>query len=137
MALHGFEKLNTVRDFRKLEVWILGREFAVQCYEVTGRFPREEQFGLTSQIRRASVSIPCNIAEGAGRDSDAEFLRFLRIALGSLNEVETLFCISSDLEMVSEPDRETMLTSSTALGVKLRNLATKVENDLVTTKRKL
>ncbi len=109
----------------------------MQCYEVTSRFPREEQFGLTSQIRRASVSIPSNIAEGAGRDSDAEFLRFLRIALGSLNEVETLFCISSDLDMVSEPDRDTMLTSSTALGVKLRNLATKVENDLVSTKRKL
>ena len=117
-------------------MWILGREFAVQSYKVTSCFPREEQFGLTSQIRRASVSIPSNIAEGAGRDSDAEFLRFIRIALGSLNEVETLFSISSDLEMLSEAEREEMLAKSTALGVKLRNLAAKVESDLVATKSK-
>ena len=108
----------------------------MQSYKVTSCFPREEQFGLTSQIRRASVSIPSNIAEGAGRDSDAEFLRFIRIALGSLNEVETLFSISSDLEMLSEPDQEEMLAKSTALGVKLRNLAAKVESDLVATKSK-
>ena len=136
MALHSSALLGTVRDFRKLDVWNLGREFAVKCYEVTSRFPKEEQFGLSSQIRRACVSIPSNVAEGTGRDSDAEFLRFLRFALGSLNELETLFAIASDLGMISESDKESVNLRSTDLGVKLRNLATKVESDIKAAQRK-
>lgn len=119
-----------MRDYRKLEVWRLGRELAVLCYRLTDSFPREEQFGLISQIRRAAVSIPANIAEGAGRDSAGEFLRFLRISLGSLNETETLFMIASDLEMIPSEEMIGFEDRARDLGVRLRNLALKVESDL-------
>ena len=85
---------------------------------------------MTSQIRRAAVSIPTNIAEGCGRDSDAEMLRFLRIALGSLNEVETLFEIASDLEFMNETSYRKIEDTARDLGVRLRNLTSKVESDL-------
>lgn len=119
-----------MRDFRKLEVWSLGKQFAVACYQFTSTFPKEEVYGLTSQIRRAAVSIPANIAEGSGRETDAEFLRFLRIALGSLNEVETLLMIAADLNIAPEPDREEIDDLSRDLGVRLRNLAARVQSDL-------
>jgi len=119
-----------MRDYRKLEVWRLGRGFAVACYRHTHGFPREEQFNLTSQIRRAAVSIPANVAEGSGRDSDAELLRFLRISIGSLNEVETLFAIASDLGFVTEDELLSIEQNARDLGVRLRNLAQKLETDL-------
>lgn len=117
-----------MRDFRKLEVWQLGRRFATLCYEATTSFPKEEAFGLTSQIRRAAVSIPANIAEGVGRDSDVELLRFLRYSLGSLNEVETLFAISGDLNYLGQERASELERSATDLGVRLRNLARKLES---------
>ena len=73
--------------FEKLEVWQLAVEFADKVYTVTSRFPEAERFGLTSQMRRASVSISLNVAEGSGRGSDADFARFVEIAYGSLMEV--------------------------------------------------
>jgi four helix bundle protein len=125
-----------MRDYRKLEVWQSARKFAVACYRSTSIFPKEELFNLTSQIRRAAVSIAANIAEGSGRDSDAEFLRFLRIALGSLNEVETLLTISFDLEILSDEELDSVENLARDLGVRLRNLAQKIETDLETTKSK-
>ena len=119
-----------MRDFRKLEVWSLGKQLAVACYQFTSTFPKEEVYGLTSQIRRAAVSIPANIAEGSGRETDAEFLRFLRIALGSLNEVETLVMIAADLNIAPVLDREKIEDLSRDLGVRLRNLAAKIQSDL-------
>lgn len=108
----------------------MSRHLAVSCYELTRAFPKEEQFNLTSQIRRAAVSISANIAEGAGRDSDGDFLRFLRIALGSLNEVETLFAISADLGFLSGADLELVEQMTREIGVKTRNLAQRVEKDI-------
>lgn len=78
----------TMRDFRNLQVWKCSHELTKEIYFATNSFPKEEMFGLTSQIRRAVSSIPTNIAEGCGRGSNADFSRFLQIAVGSASEVE-------------------------------------------------
>ena len=78
-----------IKSYRDLEVWSLGMEVATRVYRLTGRFPAEERFGLTNQLRRASVSIPSNIAEGHARQHRKEFVQFLHVSLGSLAEIET------------------------------------------------
>ena len=87
-------------DFRKLKVWEKAHLLTLKIYKVTEKFPREELYGLTSQIRRASVSMPTNIAEGCVRSSDADFSRFLYIALGSTSELEYLILLSMDLKFI-------------------------------------
>ena len=86
-----------MRDFKKYEVWQLGRKFSLAIYSNTKYFPKEEVYGMTSQIRRATISIPTNISEGCGRNSDKEFANFINIALGSAHEVENLLILSNDL----------------------------------------
>lgn len=86
-----------MRDFRGLKVWEKAHELTLAAYKATAVFPKDELYGLTSQIRRASVSIPANITEGCGRDGDAEFARFLQIAMGSASEVEYHFLLARDL----------------------------------------
>lgn len=83
-----------MRPHEKLEVWKKAVDFVVLIYEITKSFPPDEKFGLTSQIRQASVSIPANIAEGAARQSEKEFLQFISIAQGSSSEVETELLIA-------------------------------------------
>ena len=78
-----------MHNFRKLDIWIDGVDLADRVYTLTDSFPRQEVYGLSSQMQRAAVSVPSNIAEGSGKDSDADFSRFLAIALGSLFELET------------------------------------------------
>lgn len=86
-----------MRDFRELKVWEKGHQLALAVYRAAGLFPREELYGLSSQVRRSCTSIPSNIAEGCGRGSDADFARFLQIAMGSASELEYLFLLSHDL----------------------------------------
>jgi len=93
-----------MRDFRKYEVWRISHELVLEVYSLTGNFPANEMYGITSQIRRASVSIPTNIAEGCGRTTDTEFARFIHISLGSGHEVEYLLQLSKDLKYLSEAD---------------------------------
>ena len=92
-------------DYKELDVWNAGLDFVVHVYQVTDKFPKVESYGLTSQIRRAVVSIPSNIAEGAARKSDKEFIQFLHIALGSLAEVETQLVIAERLKFAQETDK--------------------------------
>ena len=89
-------------EHKKLDVWNESIKLVTEIYKLTRRYPREEVYGITSQIRRASVSIPSNIAEGAARYSDKEFIQFLYMALGSLSEVETQIVISLELGYLSE-----------------------------------
>jgi four helix bundle protein len=93
-----------MQDFRKLEVWKEAHRLVMAVYQISGGFPPDEQFGLTSQIRRASVSIPANIAEGCGRDTRAELLRFLYIAMGSASEVEYFIILVRDLGFVADAE---------------------------------
>jgi four helix bundle protein len=86
-----------VKDYRELEVWKQSHLLTLQLYQVTRAFPKEELFGLTSQMRRASSSIPANIAEGCGRDGDAELKRFLNIALGSACELDYFILLCGEL----------------------------------------
>jgi four helix bundle protein len=91
-----------MRPHEKLEAWSKAIDFVVDIYKSTESFPKEEKFGLTSQIRRAAVSVPANIAEGAGRHSDKEFARFLSNAQGSASELETELIIAHRIGYLSE-----------------------------------
>ena len=102
-----------MQDFKKLQVWQKSHDLTLRMYELTSRFPREEIYGLTNQIRRACASIPTNIAEGCGRGSSADFARFLHIAMGSANETEYLILLARDLKYLETDMFEVrkMLTS--------------------------
>ena len=89
-----------MQDFRNLKVWQRAHALTLSVYEATGAFPKEEVYGLTSQIRRAASSIPANIAEGCGRDGDAEFKRFLQIAMGSATELDYHLVLAHDLNFL-------------------------------------
>jgi four helix bundle protein len=90
-----------MRNFRELKVWHKAHQLTLDVYAATKTFPRDELYGLTSQIRRAAVSIGANIAEGAGKNSSAEFGRFLQIALGSASELEYHLLLSRDLDYLA------------------------------------
>jgi four helix bundle protein len=90
-----------VRNFRDIKAWQKSHELVLLAYRCTVGFPNSERYGLTSQIRRAAVSVPANIAEGCGRNSDADIARFLHIAMGSASELEYLFVVSRDLGFVA------------------------------------
>lgn len=89
-------------DHKELDVWKKSIHFVTRIYRVTEPFPKTEIFGLVNQLRRAAVSIPSNIAEGAARGSDKEFIHFLYIALGSLSETETQILISKQLDFLQD-----------------------------------
>jgi four helix bundle protein len=98
-----------MHQFKNLEIWKRSRYFCFKIYAVTSNFPDNEKFGITNQLRRASVSIPSNIAEGSSRASNKEFSRFLEIAIGSAYEIETQLLISSDLNFLEFETLETLL----------------------------
>jgi len=93
-----------MRPHERLTLWKRAVDFVVKLYKVTNKFPKEEKFGLTSQIRRAAVSVPANIAEGAGRQSDKEFLHFLSNAQGSASELATELLIAYRLGYISSAE---------------------------------
>ena len=119
------EKIRTHKD---LKIWSRSVDLVTRIYKVTEEFPKSEMFGLTSQIRRAAVSVPSNIAEGSGRRSAKELTYFLHIAIGSMAELETQFIISKNLgflkvEDFTEIDKELheLLRMTTVLANNLRN----------------
>ena len=87
--------------FKELEIWKRSRKFCSSIYQTTSVFPASEKFGLTDQLKRASISIPSNIAEGSSRNSNKDFIRFLRIAIGSAYEIETQLLIAHDLNFLA------------------------------------
>ncbi len=92
-----------MRDFKTLKVWQKAHRLTLAVYRETKGFPKDELYALTGQIRRASVSVPSNIAEGCGRGSDAEMARFFQIAMGSASEVEYQLLLARDLGFIASP----------------------------------
>jgi four helix bundle protein len=99
-----------MRNFRELEVWQKGMNIATGVYRVAALLPADEKFGLKTQLQRAAVSIPSNIAEGCSRDSEQEFKRFLQIVLGSAYELETQLTISLDLNLTPKGTLDSILS---------------------------
>ena len=93
-----------MRDHTKLRAFELADEVAMLTYQMTAAFPKDEIYGLTAQMRRAAVSVPSNIVEGCARDSQADYLRFLHIAFGSLRELNYQFSLSSRLDFLGKQD---------------------------------
>jgi four helix bundle protein len=122
-----------VKSFRDLDVWHLGVELAETVYRVTARFPKSELFALSSQMRRAAVSIPSNIAEGRARDSRREFLHFLSISRGSLAELDTQLELAIRLDY-ADSDLHAARAQTDMLGKKLTRLHSSIRAKLPTTK---
>ncbi len=111
--------------YKELEVWISARALVLEVYRLTESLPKNEQYGLISQMRRCAVSVPSNIAEGYGRRSSVAYANFLRIAKGSVNELETLILLSTDLGFFKEP--EGTLRHVAKVGSMLTNLIRKLQ----------
>ena len=111
-----------ISSYRDLKVWQEGMALAEACYRATRGFPREEAFGLTSQIRRAAASVPANIAEGYGRDSTGEYVQFLRVAQGSLKELETHLLLAARVGIASPEAIDPLLQRADVLGRMLHAL---------------
>jgi len=111
-----------VQSYRDLQVWQKGMDLAAECYCLTKDFPADERFGMISQIRRAASSIPANIAEGYGRESRGDYIHFLRIAQGSLKELETHLLLATKVEIIPAQSTAPILTQCDELGKMLRAL---------------
>ena len=111
-----------MKNYKELEVWQRGVDLAVQVYQITRTFPAEEKFGLISQIQRAAISIPANIAEGWGRGSTKEYIQFLRIARASLMELETHLILASRLGYIRGDQLQPFQQEVETLGKRINSL---------------
>ena len=119
-----------MQDFKKLQVWEKSHNLTLGIYKLTSQFPREELYGLTSQIRRACSSIPTNIAEGCGRESAGDFARFLQIAMGSASETEYLILLARDLKYLNADQSTKLIDRITHLKKMLVNLQKRVRGNV-------
>ena len=111
-----------IANYRDLAVWQRAMELAALVYKLTARLPREEIYGLSSQLQRAAVSIPSNIAEGHARESTKEYLRYLLVSRGSMAELETQLLLCQKLQFISKEDVEHALIVSDEIGRMIRGL---------------
>ncbi len=116
-----------MRNFRNYDVYNNAMSFVTSTYKLTKLFPDEEKFGLTNQLRRAAVSVPSNIAEGASRESEKEFSRYLEIAMGSCFEVETQFVIASNLNYIENSSLIKVLEELTIIQKQLNAFRSKLK----------
>ena len=116
-----------MRDYKKYLVWEKSHQLTLDVYRNTTSFPKEELFGLISQIKRSSSSIPTNIAEGCGRNSDKDFCRFLYIAFGSANELEYQIILSIDLDFIKNENGQKLLFQVEEVKKMLNGLITKLK----------
>ena len=118
-----------MRNFRDLKVWEKGHRMTLAVYKATATFPHQELYGLTSQIRRSSVSVPANIAEGCGRGSDADLARFLQIAAGSASELEYHILLANELRLIKDRDYEGLAGEVTEVKRMLTSFIRKLKAD--------
>ncbi len=116
-----------MKDFRSLLIWRKAHELTLAVYEVTKQFPNDERFGLTSQMRRSSASIPTNIAEGCGRGSNRDFQRFLQIAFGSASELDYQLILATDLAFITRPAYDDLYSNLIEIRRMLASLIRKVQ----------
>jgi four helix bundle protein len=119
-------KMN-LKSYRDLEVWQKSMDLAVECYQITKKFPKSEIYGLTSQLRRAAVSIPANIAEGRERQHTKEFIQHLSIAYGSLAELETHILIGQRLNYLDSTQEKQLLEKTAEIGRMINGLRRSLE----------
>jgi len=112
----------TIKSYKDLIVWQKAMILAKMIYTITKKYPKEEMYGLTSQLRRPSVSVACNIAEGQARNSAGEFRQFLGVSKGSLAETETLILLSNDLNLISSDESEELTKATDEIGKLLNGL---------------
>ncbi|HEX05122.1 MAG TPA: four helix bundle protein [Bacteroidetes bacterium] len=114
--------MTSLKNYQDLEVWKKSIELAEKVYRLSEKFPNEEKFSMTNQLRRAVVSVAANIAEGAERQGTKEFLQFLSVASGSLAEVETFLILATRLKMVKKQETEPILEYTAIVGRMLNGL---------------
>jgi four helix bundle protein len=118
-----------MKDFHELKVWQKAHQLTLAVYQITVHLPREELYGLTSQLRRSAASIPANLAEGCGRNGDAELARFCSIAMGSASELEYHLLLGRDLKLISASDYGELSKSTTEVKRMLTGLIQKLIAD--------
>jgi four helix bundle protein len=118
-----------MKDFHDLKVWQKAHQLTLAIYRATAVFPRAEQYGLTSQLRRASSSVAANLAEGCGRNGDAELARFCSIAMGSASELEYHLLLAKDLNLIPPPNYQELVSRATELKRMLTALIQKLNAD--------
>lgn len=124
------EKEYIKSGFKSLKVWHLSKDLAVKIYKLTESFPTIEQFGLTSQIRRAAISIISNIAEGSAKGSEADFARFLSISLGSIAELEAQLIVAHELGYVAKKDFADICDEVAIIGKMLKALKNSIKRKI-------
>lgn len=115
---------------KNLLAWKNSFDLVKNVYNLTNEFPKDERFGFISQLRRAAVSIPVNIAEGAARKSSKEFIQFLHISMGSMTEIDTLLLLSIELGFINRNESEVLLEKLDHIGKLIYGLIKKIERDL-------
>ena len=121
-----------MKDFRNLEVWSKAHSLTLNCYKATGGFPRTEQFGITSQIRRCAASIGANIAEGCGKRGNGERQRFLGIAAGSASELQYHFLLAKDLSLLATEEYDRLNSAVVEVKRMLASLILKIDRERLT-----
>jgi four helix bundle protein len=122
----GTSSVDAVKDFRDLHVWQKAHHLALAVYRLTASFPREELYGLTTQLRRSASSIAANLAEGCGRNGDAELARFCSIAMGSASELEYHLLLARDLKLLNAADHTDLAQQATEVKRMLTGLLQKL-----------
>jgi four helix bundle protein len=127
--IQGFKGSSEIlKNYRELKVWQKSYELCLETYRITARFPKEERYGLTSQIRRAAVSIPSNIAEGYGRKTTLDYVRMLYISYGSVCELETQILLAGDLDLIEKDELATLQKDIAEIERMLKALIKSLEN---------
>ena len=120
--------MGKIRSYRDLQVWQKSMDFAVEVHTLTRGFPKEELFLLTAQLRKSSISVPSNIAEGHGRRSTRHYVRFLAISRGSINEAETQLTLAERYDYISPSLHDGLIEKSGEIGRMLNGLIDSLEN---------